>query len=122
MNGIPAAGFPSGLAELILDLISLDYHETLMAAAGHQAEAALRTAMRQNAGKYICIVEGAVPLAEHGNDMTVGGRTGIDAVTEVAKSAGLVIALGSCASWGGLPSADPNPTGAVGVDQVLRTR
>lgn len=111
-----------GLAELVLDLISLDYHETLMAAAGHQAEAALRTAMRQNVGKYICIVEGAVPLAEHGNYMTVGGRTGIDAVTEVAKSAGLVIALGSCASWGGVPSADPNPTGAVGVDQVLKDR
>src|SRR5581483_7502117 len=46
-----------GLAELVLDLISLDYHETLMAAAGHQAEAALKAAMKKNAGKYICVVE-----------------------------------------------------------------
>ena len=109
-----------GLAELVLDLISLDYHETLMAAAGHQAEAALQNAIRQNAGKFILVVEGAIPLANHGNYMRVGGRTGVDAVTEVAKSAGLTIAIGSCASWGGLPSADPNPTGAVGVQEVLK--
>lgn len=109
-----------GLAELVLDLISLDYHETLMAAAGHQAEAALQDAMRRNAGKYICIVEGAIPLAKDGNYMRIAGRTGVEAVTEVAKSAALVIALGSCASWGGLPSADPNPTGAVGVQEVFK--
>jgi hydrogenase small subunit len=30
-----------------------------------------------------------------------------------------VIAIGSCASWGGIPSADPNPTGAVGVDALV---
>jgi len=108
-----------GLAELVLDLISLDYHETLMAAAGKQAEAALAAAMRKNAGKYICIVEGAIPLAHNGAYMQIGGRNGVDIVSEVAKSAALVIAIGSCASWGGLPSADPNPTGAVGVHEVL---
>ena len=64
-----------GLAELVLDLISLDYHETLMAAAGHQAEAALAAAMNKNAGKYICIVEGAIPTALQGNYMRIGGRT-----------------------------------------------
>ena len=109
-----------GLAELVLDLISLDYHETLMAAAGHQAEAALQAAIQKNAGKYILIVEGAIPLANQGNYMRIAGKTGIEAVTEVAKSAALTIALGSCASWGGLPSADPNPTGAVGVQEVLK--
>jgi hydrogenase small subunit len=111
-----------GLAELVLDLISLDYHETLMAAAGHQAEAALKTAMEKNAGKYILIVEGAIPLAHDGNYMKIAGRTGIDALQEVAKSAAVVIALGSCASWGGLPSADPNPTGAVGAHEILKDR
>jgi hydrogenase small subunit len=109
-----------GLAELVLDLISLDYHETLMAAAGHQAEAALQAAIQKNAGKYILIVEGAIPLANQGNYMRIAGKTGVQAVTEVAKSAALTIAIGSCASWGGLPSADPNPTGAVGVQEVLK--
>jgi len=111
-----------GLAELVLDLISLDYHETLMAAAGKQAEAALQSAMRANAGKYICIVEGAIPLAHGGDYMRVGGRAGVDALKEVAASAGLVVAIGSCASWGGIPSADPNPTGAVGAHDVLEGR
>ena len=55
------------LAEVILDLISLDYHETLFAAAGHQAEAALETAMKENAGKYICVVEGAIPTKDGGH-------------------------------------------------------
>ena len=44
---------------MILDLISLDYTETLMAAAGHQAEAALDAAVRENDGKFICVIEGA---------------------------------------------------------------
>lgn len=108
------------IAELILDLISLDYHETLMAASGHQAEAALQAAMKKNAGKYVLIVEGSIPLADDGIYCQVGGRKAVDIVREVAKNAGAVIAIGSCASWGGLPSADPNPTGAVGIHEVLK--
>ena len=107
---------------LILDLVSLDYHETLFAAAGHQAEAALRQAMRANDGKYVCVVEGAIPTREHGIYCMIGGRTAVDILTDVASHAGAVIALGSCASWGGLPSADPNPTGAVGAHEILTGR
>ena len=51
------------VAHLILDIISLDYHETLMAASGAQAEAALRSAIADNAGKYVLVVEGAFPPA-----------------------------------------------------------
>jgi hydrogenase small subunit len=106
--------------DLIFDLISLDYHETLFAAAGHQAEAALKQAMKANAGKYVCIIEGAIPTKEDGIYCMIGGRTALDIVQEVAGSAGAIIAIGSCASWGGVPSADPNPTGAVGAHQVLK--
>src|SRR5271166_6558263 len=45
----------------------------------------------------------------------IAGRTAVDLVTEVAGKAGAIIAIGSCASWGGIPSADPNPTGATGA-------
>src|SRR3569832_1085137 len=62
-----------GVDELILDLISLDYHETLFAAAGHQAEAALKSAMETHAGKYVCIVEGAIPTKEDGIYCMIGG-------------------------------------------------
>jgi hydrogenase small subunit len=107
------------IAELIMEHISLDYHETLMAAAGHQAEKSLRDAMAKNKGKYICVVEGAIPTKENGNYMRIAGKTGIEMLKEVTSNAGLVVAIGSCASWGGIPSADPNPTGAQGVGQTL---
>ena len=107
------------LSELILDLVSLDYHETLFAAAGYQAEAALKSAMAQNAGKYVCIVEGAIPTKDGGIYCKIGGRTAMDILQDVAGKAGAVIAIGSCASWGGIPSADPNPTGATGAPQLL---
>jgi hydrogenase small subunit len=109
-----------GIAELILDLISLDYCETLFAAAGHQAEEALRSAVAKNAGKYICVVEGAIPTKDGGIYCQVGGRNAVDILTEVGNKAGAVIAIGSCASWGGIPSADPNPTGAVGAPEILK--
>jgi hydrogenase small subunit len=107
------------VAHLILDVISLDYHETLMAASGAQAEAALRSAMEENAGKYVLVVEGAIPTRDDGVYMEMGSRPAIQVAKEVAAKAAAVIAMGSCASWGGVPSADPNPTGAVGIDSVI---
>ncbi len=107
------------VAELILDLVSLDYHETLFAAAGYQAEEALKQAMDANAGKYVCVVEGAIPTKDGGIYCKIAGRTAVDMLKDVADKAAAVIAIGSCASWGGIPSADPNPTGAVGAPQIL---
>jgi hydrogenase small subunit len=110
------------LGELILDLISLDYHETLMAAAGHQAEAALQAAMKENAGKYVLVVEGSIPRKDGGVYLKVGGRTGLDLLAEAAEGAAAVVAIGSCASWGGIPSSGPNPTDAVGVTSLVHDK
>ena len=107
------------VGHLILDVISLDYHETLMAASGAQAEAALRSAIEENAGKYVLVVEGSIPARDDGVYMQLGGKPAIEVVKDVSAQAAAVIAIGSCASWGGVPSADPNPTGAVGVDSVI---
>jgi hydrogenase small subunit len=107
------------LEKLILDVISLDYHETLMAAAGHQAEKARRDAMAANKGKYILVVEGAIPVHENGIYCKIGGEKAIDMLRACAADAGAVIAIGSCASWGGMPSSNPNPTGSSGVADVL---
>lgn len=107
------------VAHLILDVISLDYHETLMAASGAQAEAALRSAIEDNAGKYVLVIEGAIPAKDDGVFMELAGKPAIQVAKDVASQAAAVIAIGSCASWGGVPSADPNPTGAVGVDSVI---
>jgi hydrogenase small subunit len=114
------------LEKLILDVISLDYHETLMAAAGHQAEAARKAAMKANKGKYVLVVEGAIPTKANGIYCKIGGQTAIDMVKECAADAAAVIAIGSCASWGGMPStipsisgADSSPTGSAGVAEIL---
>ncbi|MBI4754646.1 MAG: hydrogenase small subunit, partial [Betaproteobacteria bacterium] len=107
------------LERLILDVISLDYHETLFAAAGHQVEAARKSAMAANKGKYLLVVEGAIPTRENGIYCKVGGQTAIDLTRECAADAAAVIAIGSCASWGGMPSTDPNPTGASGVNKII---
>ena len=66
------------LADLILNIISLDYHETVMAAAGADAEAALRDAMKENDGKYVLVVEGSIPKGNNGNYLKIAGRTGFD--------------------------------------------
>ncbi len=108
------------LDELILDLISLDYHEALMVPSGHLAEDARQKAMKENAGKFILVTEGATPTKDGGIYCKIGGRTAIDILEEAAGMAGAIIAIGSCASWGGVPSADPNPTGATGTPMILK--
>jgi hydrogenase small subunit len=110
------------VAQLILDLISLDYHETLAAAAGHQIEHQLHETMKLHKGKYICVVEGAIPEKDGGIYCKIGGRTALDLVREVAADAGAVVAIGSCASFGGIPAAPPNPTGATGAPMVLKDK
>ncbi|GAB1393854.1 hydrogenase 2 small subunit [Rhodocyclaceae bacterium] len=114
------------IEKLILDVISLDYHETLMVAAGHQAEAARVEAMKKHKGKYVLVVEGAIPTKENGIYCKIHGHTAIDLLKETAADAAAIIAIGSCASWGGMPSTvpsmpgyDSDPTGASGVSKVL---
>ncbi len=105
--------------KLILDVISLDYHETLFAAAGHQIEAARTAAMQKNKGKYVLVIEGAIPVRDDGIYCKIGGKTAVELTRECAQDAAAVIAIGSCASWGGMPSTKPNPTGASAVHTVL---
>ncbi len=107
------------LARLILELISLEYHETLMAGAGAQAEEALKAALKKYEGRYLCVVEGAVSTRDGGVYCQIGGRTALEIMQEVGEKAGAVIAIGTCAAFGGVQAAAPNPTGAVGVSQVL---
>jgi quinone-reactive Ni/Fe-hydrogenase small subunit len=108
--------------ELILDVLSLEFNETIMAAAGHQAEEHLEEAMKTFKGKYLCVVEGAVPIGAGKEWCTIGakGETFEEHLKRVAKDAAAVVAVGTCATFGGIPAASPNPTGAVGVQDVVR--
>lgn len=104
--------------EIILDTISIDYQETIMAAAGEAAEEALHQAMK-NPNGYLCIVEGAIPTAMDGLYGTIGGRTMYEINKEVLPGARAVIAYGTCASFGGVPAAAPNPTACKGVNDCF---
>jgi hydrogenase small subunit len=106
-------------AEIILDVLSLDYHETLMAASGRQAEENLWKTVREHRGSYIAVVEGSIPMKDGGVYCCVGGRTALDVAREVCGNAFATIAVGTCAAYGGIPEAKPNPTGAVGVMEAV---
>jgi hydrogenase small subunit len=106
-------------ADVILDLLSVDYHETIMAAAGHQAEAARDAVRRDQVGQYVVVVEGSIPTGAGGAYCTIGGKSAEQIAREVCGNALAVIAVGTCAAYGGLPAAAPNPTGALSVEEAV---
>ena len=107
------------VAEFVLDLLSWEYHELLMAGAGKQAEDALERVVREHAGEYIAVVEGAIPTADGGVYCTIGGKTALEIAKHVCGNAAANIAVGACAWDGGLVRANPNPTGAVGLQEAV---
>ncbi|HVP32165.1 MAG TPA: hydrogenase small subunit [Steroidobacteraceae bacterium] len=107
------------VADLVLDTISLNYHETLMAAAGAQAEAALNDTVKQNKGGYIALVEGSIPGDPDSGFCTIGGKAALQIAREVCGNALATVAVGTCASYGGIPAARPNPTRALSVADAV---
>ncbi len=106
---------------ILLDTIDLQYHETLMAAAGDQAEKCLEDCVKNFKGQYVCVVEGAIPVGHNGDFMRLGpkGKTGAEIAKEVCGSAMATICIGSCSSTGGIPAAKPNPTDAKKISDVI---
>jgi hydrogenase small subunit len=114
--------FSPTLEDLIFNFISLDYHHTLMAVSGEAAENARLQSIAENKGKYIVIVDGSVPTKNGGVYSTIAGRSNLDTLRETAKDAFAIISVGTCAAFGGLPHADPNPTGAVAIDEIIKDK
>jgi hydrogenase small subunit len=106
-----------GVGDIILDVVSVDYHETIMAPSGSQAEQSLAEALK--GGGHILVVEGSVPLGADGAYCVIGGRSAIQRLEEASKGAAAIINVGTCSAYGGLPAASPNPTGAVAVSEVV---
>jgi hydrogenase small subunit len=107
------------VADIILDKISLDYTETLMAAAGHQAEEAMQKTMKDYHGEYVLCVEGSVPAGADGVYCMIGGKSSMDILHEAAEGAKAIICWGSCASNGCVQSAKPNPTQATPIHKLI---
>jgi len=105
--------------EVVLSLLSVNYNELVMAAAGEAADKALADT---NANDHILVVNGSIPTKDGGIYCTIGGKSAEDILVESAKKATAILAVGACAVWGSVQAASPNPTGAVGVDQIIRDK
>jgi hydrogenase small subunit len=118
------------IKNLILDEIvpgkkvNLRFHATIMAGEGEPVIKVLNDTQKQQKGKYLLIVEGAVPTARGGIYGSIGKKgdkhiTILESVLELGKDALMVIAAGTCATFGGIPAGKPNPTGCKGVKDVF---
>jgi hydrogenase small subunit len=107
------------VAQIILDIFSVEYHETIMAPAGKQAEKSLMDVVKNYKGEYFVVVEGSIPLKDGGVYCCIGGKSAVEIAREVCSNALATIAVGTCAAYGGIPAALPNPTGAVSVKEAV---
>lgn len=108
------------VADLLINTINLAFHPNLMGAAGDLAVAELRSATQ---GSFVLAVDGGIPTAFGGRACmlwTEDGRevTAMEAVKDLAPKAAAVLSIGTCASFGGIPAGDPNPTGIQNVGQI----
>ena len=108
----------TSIEELILNMISLNYCELVMAASGEQANAALDATNKE---PHVLIVNGSVPTLNAGY-CTIGGKSSEQILRESAENATAILAVGACAFYGCVQAAAPNPTGAVGVESILTSR
>ena len=104
---------------IVLEILSIEYHETIFAAAGHQMEDNLQAAIKKYNGKFICVVEGAIATKYDGAYGKVAGRTFLEIAKDVCPKAAAVVCIGSCSSFGGVQAAAPNPGGYKGVGEAL---
>ena len=104
---------------IILETISVEYHETIMVASGEQAEHNLHHAVEKYKGKFICIVEGAVGTSHKGSYGRVSGKTFLEIAQEIIPQAAATICVGTCSAYGGISAAAPNPGGYKGVKDAI---
>ncbi|MDR1427809.1 MAG: hydrogenase small subunit [Bifidobacteriaceae bacterium] len=105
--------------EVVLKLLSVNYNELVMAASGDAANKALAAT---NAEPHILVVNGSIPLKDNGIYCTIGGESAEQVLRASAENATAILAVGACAVWGSVQASRPNPTGAVGVDEIIRDR
>lgn len=106
-------GSPAPTAETLIPELRLEFQETLMEGFGAKAMDALLASAAANAGKYVLIVDGAIALGSAaglttlGSDGNLAEYTAQALVASLAAQAASVVALGTCASFGGIPASRP---------------
>jgi hydrogenase small subunit len=114
---------PVTASDVLINSINLVYHPTLMASAGQDAVAQVESTYTE--GGYILAVEGGIPTSFGGHACAAWTYNNVevtfqDAVMDLATKASNILCIGTCASWGGIPAAPPNPAGIKGVSELTR--
>ena len=107
------------ITDVLREMITLEYSAFLSSASGAGLEQHRDKVMSDYGGQYLVITEGAVPLESRGCYCTVGGVPYVTLLTKIAKQAAAIVAVGTCACWGGIQAALPNPTQSVAIDQII---
>ena len=115
MESVLRSGY-STIEDVVLNLLSVNYNELVMAAAGTAAEKAMRDTF---AAEHILLVNGSVPTKDNGIYCMIGGQTAESVLRDAAENASAILAVGACAVYGSVQAARPNPTGAKGVDEII---
>ncbi|HEY8394181.1 MAG TPA: hydrogenase small subunit [Thermaerobacter sp.] len=109
--------FQPDMQKVLFEVVSLEYSEALMAGSGTVADEHIKKIMEEYPGEYILAAEGSLPVLA--GTLTIAGRPAVELFREVAAKAKAVVSMGSCASWGGISAARPNPTLAKAVTDFV---
>lgn len=112
------------IADVLLKVISLEFHPTVMAWEGEHAIEHMRKVAEKFKGKFFLIIEGSVPVEADGKYCIIGEANHheismVDALKEFGPNAAAVLAVGTCAAYGGIPAAEGSETGATAVSKFL---
>lgn len=105
-----------GPVDLLTQYMSLVSHQTLGSAQGHVYMDVLKKA--EEAGEYILAIEGSIPMGMP-EACVIGGETLESILKRLIPKAKAVVAIGTCAAFGGIPAADGNPTGSASVSKFM---
>lgn len=109
-------------SDVVLNMIALEYDDTLSAACGEPFEQHLDEIIKNYDGQYILAVEGAVPVLPDSGFCMVGGHAFIDQLKKCAEHSAAIINYGSCSCWGGIQAAIPNPSESRAISDVIGFR
>lgn len=108
------------IQQIVTELASIMFHPTISAAQGEDALKIIEHVKKENF-PFILVIEGSIPLHMPKACM-LGEKPFEEEVLPLIKKAKYVLAVGSCATYGGIPAAQGNDTGAVGIKDFMEKR
>ncbi len=108
--------------------VNLRFQVTVMAGAGDMVINEMEATAKAKKGGYILVVEGAAPTAGNARDYGSIGEHGgkpvsmLERVQTLGKDALAVIALGTCAAFGGIAAGAPNPSGSISIAECFKRK